>query len=73
VKKTEFSNKAALDAFIATGALDGRAVHLTVLHDDACRPGVCSCEPAFVVEELTEETYRVGQEAQRNWVKGRAQ
>lgn len=67
--KREFKNQAALDAFLATGELQGTASHVLVLHDNACTPGVCVCEPSFVVEELTIDNYLAGQQAQAKWVK----
>jgi hypothetical protein len=48
------------------------AYHLIILHDDACTPGACVCEPEYVIEGLTPETYERGQRAQAEWVRGHA-
>ena len=67
--KLRFKNTAELNAFIETGALQGKAMHLLVEHDDVCTPGVCVCEPSYVLDNLTPEFFRAGQLAQAKWVR----
>ncbi len=50
---------------------NGRALHLTVLHDAACLHGrdhACTCEPEVVVEDLSTESAGQGARAQRRWL-----
>lgn len=67
--KRIFKNRAEFVAAIASGAFQGKAVHLTVLHDDACTPSRCVCEPEYVLDDLTVDTYVAGQKAQAEWEK----
>jgi len=62
-----FRKEAELQAAITGGTFAGRAVHVTVLHDDACTPSRCVCEPEFVVEEATPAVLAAGVRAQRAW------
>ena len=60
---------AAQDWLLAHGA--GRAVHLVVLHDETCLHGrnhACTCEPEFVVEDMSVEALVQGERAQRRWL-----
>lgn len=50
-------------------ALRGMVVHAWCLHDDACTPSECRCQPEYIIERLTPETYLAGQDAQAQWVK----
>lgn len=52
-----------------TKALAGMAVHVAVLHDDACTPGVCVCSPHYVLERLTAATLEDGQRQHAGWVR----
>lgn len=65
--KRHFASRAALEAAMATGEIQAGAFHLVVLHDDACTPGICVCEPEFILEDLTPENYMAGQRAQADW------
>jgi hypothetical protein len=67
----KLGSQAELAALIATGALNGHAVHLVVLHDDQCSGDPCRCSPEYRVEELTAETYLEGQRNEREWRRGR--
>lgn len=49
--------------------LQGQAVSVRVLHDSACSPIACRCEPEFLLEKLTPENYLEGQAAQAKWAK----
>jgi len=62
-----FANRAEFEAAVAAGTFDGEAVHLTIMHDDACTPERCTCEPEYMVQDLTVENYKAGQRAQENW------
>ena len=47
------------------------AYHVIVLHDDGC-PSIseedeCTCDPDYVVEDLTADTFLAGQSAERAW------
>jgi hypothetical protein len=67
VKKIHFKTQAELVAALASSAFQGRALHMVILHDDACTPDRCSCEPEYVLEDLTVENYIAGQRAQAEW------
>jgi hypothetical protein len=67
--RSEFANEAAMMKWLAEHG-EGRSLHVSVLHDEACLRGpnhACTCRPAFVVEELTVDSYMRGQTAQRQW------
>lgn len=68
--KLHFRDQAELAAVLAAPEFQGRALHVLVLHDDACTPNICVCKPEYVVEELTTDTYLAGQKAQAAWRKG---
>ena len=63
-------NRAELYAAVASGAFAGKAMHMTVMHDDACTPARCVCSPEFIVQDLTVETCLAGQRAQASWERG---
>jgi hypothetical protein len=67
--KTKFKNMAELHAALASGAFEGKAMHVLILHDDACTGSRCVCEPEYVIEDLTPESYAAGQKAQAKWLK----
>jgi hypothetical protein len=69
VKSIKFANRAEFAAAIAAGMFQGSATHVLVLHDPACTPTGCNCEPEFIVEDLTVENYVAGQRAQADWVR----
>lgn len=69
MKPRTFRSLAGLQDAIARGELTG-PLHLLVLHDDTCIPDRCTCEPSYVVEALTTETYALGQQAQARWMRG---
>ncbi len=66
--KRKYSHAELLTA-VTSGELAGRALHVTVLHDDACTPSICVCTPDYIVDDLTVDSYLAGQEAQKKWVK----
>lgn len=50
-----------------TAALGPGAYHTTILHDDACAPSQCVCEPSYVLSALTPERLVAGEQAEREW------
>jgi hypothetical protein len=50
-------------------ALEGMAVHQTILHDDKCTPSSCTCSPHYIIENLTAETWIEGERRQQEWIK----
>lgn len=71
MKRVTYKSAEELHAAVAALASKGGAFHVVILHDDACTPAGCVCTPEFVLEELTVENYRKGQEAQEAWRKGK--
>ena len=67
VAPRRFRSMAELQAALMSGDYAGKAMHLVVLHDDACTPQHCSCEPEFELEPLTAETYARAQREQAAW------
>jgi|HubBroStandDraft_6_1064221.scaffolds.fasta_scaffold2200735_1 hypothetical protein len=61
-----FKTRAEFEAFVAAG---GSALHVLILHDNACTPSRCVCEPWYEVRDLTKDTRLDGLERQRKWVK----
>ena len=41
--------------------------HATIVHDDACTPSSCVCEPEIVLETATPENVAAGAEGERQW------
>jgi hypothetical protein len=60
---------AELHALVATGALQGLAVHVLVLHDAQCTPPRCICSPELEVRDLTAETLLEGDRLQAAWAR----
>lgn len=67
--RRHLKNSFEFAAFAASVARTGQMIHVQVLHDEACTPSVCTCDPEYIVEELTAESYRAGQAAQNDWVR----
>jgi hypothetical protein len=66
--KMHFANYAEMAVWMATSGR-GKAHHVMVLHDRGCTPSVCTCEPEYIVEPLTTESYLAGHAAQVAWEK----
>jgi hypothetical protein len=66
MKPRLFKTRAEFEAFVAAG---GSALHVLILHDNACTPSRCVCEPWYEVRDLTKDTRLDGLERQRKWVK----
>ncbi len=64
-----FANKREFDEwFVQHGhELQGACLHLVTLHDDACTPGVCLCEPEYVLEDGTDDNITAGAKAEDAW------
>jgi hypothetical protein len=56
----------------ASGALQGLAVHVLVLHDEQCTPSRCICSPEYELREVTVETLLEGARLQAAWVRSTA-
>jgi|CZKU01.1.fsa_nt_gi hypothetical protein len=67
MKPRLFRTAAAYLAFLAR--LRPGAYHTIVLHDGACSPSRCTCQPWYVVEDGTAENVLAGAEGERAWRK----
>jgi hypothetical protein len=72
MSRLHLKNTAEFEEFCMAVAGTGSALHVQVLHDDGCTPGVCSCDPEYVVEDLTPDSYLAGRRAQEEWVRNKA-
>jgi hypothetical protein len=70
MKKRHFRNETELAIALASGIYAGKAVNLTMLHADSCSPSICNCEPEYVVEDLTPESYKRSKRKEAAWRKG---
>lgn len=64
-----FKSRAELMEFLTSGAPEGHMIHVLIVHDNGCpapdRP--CICQPEYVLEELTADSYQRGVEAEQWW------
>jgi hypothetical protein len=68
--KFHFKNSAEFAQARALLEIPGQVATCLVLHDDACSPLVCRCEPEFIVEtEPTEESLAKITAMQAKWAK----
>lgn len=73
MNKRTFKGSKAFRQAQCDGTLSpGKAYNVMVLHDEGCSPSRCACDPDYVVEDLTVETYKRGVEATRKWIKDTA-
>ena len=69
MKPRLFKSRASLDAFLARQKGKGGALHILVLHTDACSPIGCVCRPKFLVQDLTPTSAAVGEACERAWIR----
>lgn len=67
MKKLYCKNQDELLAVLS--GLGPQAVHVTILHDDACSPSACVCSPDFVIEDLTGDVWFKAMKLQEEWIK----
>jgi hypothetical protein len=63
-------NRDGLADALALASLRGLDVRVIVLHDAACKPSLCSCELAFIVEGRAADAHVADAEARARWAKG---